>query len=65
MTTRILPDQIRTTQTDVLLGRDTAGAGEVEEITIGSGLSLAAGELTATGAATVAYATLAKFGGPR
>lgn len=32
-----------------LLGRSTAGSGDVEEITIGSGLSLSAGALTATG----------------
>lgn len=31
-----------------LLGRTTAGAGAVEEITVGAGLSLAAGALTAT-----------------
>ena len=49
MTTRINHTQIRTTQTDVLLGRDTAGAGVVEEITVGSGLSLSGGTLSATG----------------
>ncbi len=32
-----------------LLGRTTAGSGGVEEITVGSGLSLAGGALTATG----------------
>jgi hypothetical protein len=32
-----------------LLGRSTAGSGNIEEITIGSGLSLAGGELSATG----------------
>ncbi len=32
-----------------LLGRSTAGAGSAEEITVGSGLSLSAGTLTATG----------------
>lgn len=32
-----------------LLGRTTASTGAVEEITVGSGLSLAAGSLTATG----------------
>ncbi len=32
-----------------LLGRTTASAGAVEEITVGSGLSLSAGSLTATG----------------
>ena len=34
--------------TNRLLGRSTAGAGDIEELTIGSGLSLAAGSLTAT-----------------
>jgi hypothetical protein len=34
--------------TDRLLGRSSAGAGNIEELTIGSGLSLAAGSLTAT-----------------
>lgn len=34
-----------------LLGRTTASTGAVEEITVGSGLSLAAGSLTATGVA--------------
>lgn len=32
-----------------ILGRTTAGSGAVEEITVGSGLSLSAGSLTATG----------------
>ena len=32
-----------------LLGRSTAGTGAIEEITIGSGLSLSAGTLSATG----------------
>ena len=40
--------------TSRLLGRSTAGAGDIEELTIGSGLSLAAGQLTATGAVTPA-----------
>jgi len=34
-----------------LLGRTTASTGAIEEITVGSGLSLSAGSLTATGAA--------------
>lgn len=34
-----------------LLGRTTASTGAIEEITVGSGLSLAAGALTATGSA--------------
>jgi hypothetical protein len=35
--------------TNRLLGRSTAGAGDVEEITIGSGLTLSGGTLTSTG----------------
>lgn len=35
--------------TGKLLGRSTAGNGAIEEITIGSGLSLSAGTLSATG----------------
>jgi hypothetical protein len=35
--------------TNKLLGRSTASAGAIEEITIGSGLSLSSGTLTATG----------------
>lgn len=34
--------------TGKLLGRSTAGAGAIEEITIGSGLSLSGGTLSAT-----------------
>lgn len=36
-----------------LLGRTTAGSGAIEEITVGSGLSLAAGALTASGGITI------------
>ena len=32
-----------------LLGRSTAGTGAIEEISVGSGLTLSAGTLTATG----------------
>lgn len=39
-----------TMSTARLLGRTTASSGAVEEITVGSGLSLSAGSLTATGA---------------
>jgi hypothetical protein len=39
-----------TQSTDRILGRTTASTGAVEEITVGSGLSLSAGELSATGA---------------
>lgn len=35
--------------TGKLLGRSSAGNGAIEEITIGSGLSLSAGTLSATG----------------
>lgn len=35
--------------TGKLLGRSTAGSGAIEEITIGSGLSLSGGTLSATG----------------
>jgi hypothetical protein len=35
--------------TSKLLGRSTASTGAIEEITIGSGLSLSGGTLTATG----------------
>jgi hypothetical protein len=36
--------------TGKLLGRSTAGTGAAEEITVGSGLTLSSGTLTATGA---------------
>jgi hypothetical protein len=39
--------------TNKLIGRSTAGVGVMEEITIGSGLSLSAGTLTASGTGTV------------
>ena len=39
--------------TDKLIGRSTAGVGVMEEITIGSGLSLSAGTLTALASGTV------------
>ena len=38
--------------TNKLIGRSTAGVGVMEEITIGSGLTLSAGTLTASGAVT-------------
>lgn len=43
--------------TGKLLGRSTAGAGAAEEIAVGSGLSLAAGALSATGGGAVVSAT--------
>jgi hypothetical protein len=49
-----------TQSTARILGRTTASTGAVEEITIGSGLSLSAGELSATGSGVTAVgATLA------
>jgi hypothetical protein len=41
-----------------LLGRTTASTGAVEEITVGSGLSLSAGSLTASGGVTVQFPAL-------
>jgi hypothetical protein len=41
-----------TLATGKLLGRSTAGTGAAEEITVGSGLSLSGGSLTATGSGT-------------
>jgi hypothetical protein len=57
--------------TSRLLGRTTASTGAIEEITVGSGLSLSAGTLTATGGGTGTVTTtgtpasgnLAKFSG--
>ena len=43
--------KIQNIATDKLLGRSTAGTGDVEEITIGSGLSLVGGTLSAANAA--------------
>ncbi len=40
--------KIQNLTTDRLLGRETAGSGPVEQLTIGAGLTLAAGELSAT-----------------
>lgn len=54
-----------TQSTARLLGRTTASTGAVEEITVGTGLSLSAGSLTATGGAglTQAYAGYNTIGG--
>jgi hypothetical protein len=46
-----------TQSTARILGRTTASAGAVEEIQIGSGLSLSAGELSATGSGVTAVGT--------
>lgn len=42
-----------TMATNRLLGRTTASSGAIEEITVGSGLSLSGGSLTATGGTTI------------
>ena len=49
--------------TGKLIGRSTAGAGVMEEITIGSGLSLSAGTLSATGTASDSLSPLLLMGG--
>jgi hypothetical protein len=41
--------KIQNVTTNTVLGRSTAGSGDVEEISIGSGLSLSGGTLSATG----------------
>lgn len=41
--------KIQNVTSGTILGRSTAGSGDIEEITIGSGLSLTSGTLTATG----------------
>ncbi len=46
-----------TMATAKMLGRTTAGTGAIEEITVGSGLSLAAGSLTATSNVTIDLGT--------
>lgn len=51
-----------TMDTARLLGRTTAGNGAAEEITVGSGLSLAAGTLTATGGGVALSAITAATG---
>jgi len=48
-----------TMATSRILGRTTAGTGAIEEISIGSGLSLAAGTLSATGSAVALSAITA------
>jgi len=44
-----------TQSTARMLGRSTAATGAIEEITVGAGLSLSAGSLTATGSVTPAF----------
>jgi hypothetical protein len=46
------PDISTSMASGKLIGRSTAGTGVMEEITVGSGLSLSAGTLTATGSAS-------------
>jgi hypothetical protein len=50
-----------TQSTARLIGRTSSGTGAVEEITIGSGLSLSAGELSATGGGSGGTKTYAVF----
>jgi len=54
--TAVVPGSITTSgltqSTARILGRTTAGTGAIEEITVGSGLTLTAGALTATGGGT-------------
>jgi len=49
--------------TNKLVGRATAGVGIMEEITIGSGLSLSTGTLSATGTASDSLSPLLLMGG--
>jgi hypothetical protein len=44
-----------TVATDKLLGRDTAGTGSVEEISIGTGLTLSSGALSVSGALALTF----------
>lgn len=46
-----------TMSSDRLLGRTTAATGAIEEITVGSGLSLSGGSLTASGSASITLGT--------
>lgn len=50
-----------TQNTGKLIGRTTAGSGASEEITVGSGLSLAAGTLSATGGGGGGTKTISRF----
>jgi hypothetical protein len=49
--------------TNKLIGRSTAGSGVMEEITIGSGLSLSGGTLSATTTASDSLSPLLLMGG--
>ena len=53
--------QIQAIASGGLLGRSAAGAGDVEEISVGSGLSLAGGTLSATGGGTIDSGTYASL----
>lgn len=52
-----------TQNTARLLGRTTASAGAIEEITVGTGLSLSAGSLTATGSSPGVYGSYTRSAG--
>lgn len=52
------PNITTSMSTDRLIGRTTASTGVMEEITVGSGLSLAAGTLSATGTGVNSQSTL-------
>jgi hypothetical protein len=49
--------------TNKLIGRSTVGVGVMEEITIGSGLNLSAGTLSATGTTSDSLSPLLLMGG--
>lgn len=51
-----------TMSTSTLLGRTTGGVGSIEEITIGSGLSLSAGVLSASGGGSGTVSTGVQYG---
>ena len=57
------PDISTSMNTNKLIGRSTAGTGVMEEITIGSGLSLSAGTLSATGTTSDSLSPLLLMGG--
>lgn len=53
ITTDLLFSQLPQVATAVLLGRSTAGVGDIEQLTVGSGLTLAAGVLSSSGGSPV------------
>jgi hypothetical protein len=65
-TTKILDDNVtfaktQNINTNKLLGRSTANAGDIEEITLGTNLSLSSGTLNATGGGVVSIPTSANW----